>query len=91
MLTNAIAPCDPHFGPAPILPRVRAVDRHCKWNLRYSFDEPLILPQGSGSAQPSGSFLTKFPGAYSMSDPGVGIDVYSQPVREAVYRVLELF
>ncbi|OJT08813.1 Cellulose-growth-specific protein [Trametes pubescens] len=55
--------------------------------------------QGSGSAQPSGSYLVKFPGAYKMcalsrvccpaasltyspnrSDPGVGIDVYSQPV-----------
>ncbi|KAI0743933.1 glycoside hydrolase [Daedaleopsis nitida] len=38
-----------------------------------------LIVTGSGSAQPSGSYFTKFPGAYSMSDPGVGIDIYSQP------------
>ncbi|KAL1945871.1 hypothetical protein VTO73DRAFT_1873 [Trametes versicolor] len=38
-----------------------------------------LIVTGSGTAQPSGSYLVKFPGAYKMSDPGVGIDVYSQP------------
>ncbi|KAI0705013.1 glycoside hydrolase [Cerioporus squamosus] len=38
-----------------------------------------LIVTGSGSAQPSGSYLVKIPGAYSMSDPGVGIDVYNQP------------
>ncbi|KAI1795484.1 cellulose-growth-specific protein [Ganoderma leucocontextum] len=52
----------------------------------HTSDQPQFYPEcaqlkvtGSGSAQPSGSYLVKVPGAYSMSDPGVGIDVYSQP------------
>ncbi|RPD53521.1 glycoside hydrolase [Lentinus tigrinus ALCF2SS1-6] len=52
----------------------------------HTSNQPQFYPEcaqliltGSGSAQPSGSYLVKFPGAYSMSDPGVGIDVYSQP------------
>ncbi|EIW81877.1 glycoside hydrolase family 61 protein [Coniophora puteana RWD-64-598 SS2] len=32
---------------------------------------------GSGSATPSSEYLVKFPGAYSMSDPSVDIDVYN--------------
>ncbi|KAF9026038.1 cellulose-growth-specific protein [Hymenopellis radicata] len=32
---------------------------------------------GSGSQTPSGSYLVSFPGAYSMSDPGVNINIYS--------------
>ncbi|KAH9858935.1 glycoside hydrolase family 61 protein [Lenzites betulinus] len=51
----------------------------------HTSDQPQFYPEcaqlkitGSGSAQPSGSYLVKFPGAYKMSDPGVGIDVYSQ-------------
>ncbi|KAJ3575097.1 hypothetical protein NP233_g1323 [Leucocoprinus birnbaumii] len=34
---------------------------------------------GSGKSSPSGSYLVKFPGAYKASDPGVTIDIYSQP------------
>ncbi|KAH9929537.1 cellulose-growth-specific protein [Epithele typhae] len=52
----------------------------------HTSDQPQFYPEcaqliltGSGSATPSGDYLVKFPGAYSMSDPGVGIDVYSQP------------
>ncbi|EIW62723.1 glycoside hydrolase family 61 protein [Trametes versicolor FP-101664 SS1] len=52
----------------------------------HTSNQPQFYPEcaqlkvtGSGSAQPSGSYLVKFPGAYKMSDPGVGIDVYSQP------------
>ncbi|KAL4268940.1 Lytic polysaccharide monooxygenase AA9 [Pleurotus pulmonarius] len=37
-----------------------------------------LILTGSGSAQPSGSYLVKFPGAYQRSDPGVTIDVYAQ-------------
>jgi len=32
---------------------------------------------GSGTATPSGSYLTSFPGAYKSSDPGITIDIYS--------------
>lgn len=32
---------------------------------------------GGGGATPSGSYLVKFPGGYSMSDPGVLVDIYS--------------
>ena len=39
----------------------------------------LLTIQGSGSAQPSGSYLVKFPGGYKASDPGVTINVYSHP------------
>ncbi|KAH8827674.1 cellulose-growth-specific protein [Flagelloscypha sp. PMI_526] len=31
---------------------------------------------GSGTGVPSGSYLVKHPGAYSMSDPGVNINIY---------------
>ncbi|TRM70326.1 glycoside hydrolase family 61 protein [Schizophyllum amplum] len=31
---------------------------------------------GSGSASPSGSALVSFPGGYSMSDPGITINIY---------------
>ncbi|EIW81812.1 glycoside hydrolase family 61 protein [Coniophora puteana RWD-64-598 SS2] len=31
---------------------------------------------GSGTASPSSEYLVKFPGAYSMSDPGVDINIY---------------
>ncbi|KAK7692771.1 hypothetical protein QCA50_004404 [Cerrena zonata] len=34
---------------------------------------------GGGSAQPSGSYLVKLPGAYKASDPGVTLDVYNHP------------
>ncbi|KAI0665960.1 glycoside hydrolase [Trametes maxima] len=51
----------------------------------HTSDQPQFYPEcaqlkvtGSGSAQPSGSYLVKFPGAYKMSDPGVGLDVYSE-------------
>ncbi|KAI0779690.1 glycoside hydrolase [Fomes fomentarius] len=50
----------------------------------HTSDQPQFYPEcaqltitGSGSAQPSGSYLTKFPGAYKVSDPGVGINIYS--------------
>ncbi|KAI0058075.1 glycoside hydrolase family 61 protein B [Artomyces pyxidatus] len=36
----------------------------------------LIVTGGSGKT-PSSNYLVKLPGAYSMSDPGVGIDIYS--------------
>ncbi|KAF5374500.1 hypothetical protein D9615_009110 [Tricholomella constricta] len=32
---------------------------------------------GGGGKTPSGSYLVKFPGAYSMSDPGVNINIYT--------------
>ncbi|KAI0267150.1 glycoside hydrolase [Gloeopeniophorella convolvens] len=38
-----------------------------------------LVVTGSGTATPPSSFLVKLPGAYSASDPGVTIDVYSQP------------
>ncbi|KAH8080252.1 glycoside hydrolase family 61 protein [Cristinia sonorae] len=38
-----------------------------------------LIVTGSGTAQPSGSFLVKFPGAYKASDPGVTIDIYAHP------------
>ncbi|EJF65049.1 glycoside hydrolase, partial [Dichomitus squalens] len=51
----------------------------------HTSNQPQFYPEcaqlvitGSGSAQPSGSYLVKFPGAYSMSDPGVNIDVYAE-------------
>ncbi|KAH7928784.1 glycoside hydrolase family 61 protein [Leucogyrophana mollusca] len=52
----------------------------------HTSNQPQFYPEcaqlkvtGSGTAQPSGSYLVKLPGAYKMSDPGVGIDVYSMP------------
>ncbi|TCD69815.1 hypothetical protein EIP91_006128 [Steccherinum ochraceum] len=52
----------------------------------HTSDQPQFYPEcaqliltGSGSAQPSGSYLVKFPGAYQASDPGVTIDVYATP------------
>ncbi|KAI5795398.1 glycosyl hydrolase family 61-domain-containing protein [Peziza echinospora] len=36
-----------------------------------------IKVTGSGTASPSGSYLVSLPGAFSMSDPGVTIDIYS--------------
>ncbi|KAF7428622.1 hypothetical protein PC9H_007849 [Pleurotus ostreatus] len=51
----------------------------------HTSNQPQFYPEcaqlvltGSGSAQPSGSYLVKFPGAYQKSDPGVTIDVYAQ-------------
>ncbi|KAI0762086.1 glycoside hydrolase [Trametes elegans] len=51
----------------------------------HTSNQPQFYPEcaqlkitGGGSAQPSGSYLVKFPGAYKMSDPGIDIDVYSQ-------------
>ncbi|KAL0956542.1 hypothetical protein HGRIS_002683 [Hohenbuehelia grisea] len=38
-----------------------------------------LIITGSGTAQPSGSYLVKFPGAYQFSDPGVTINVYANP------------
>ncbi|KAJ6508790.1 glycoside hydrolase family 61 protein [Mycena sanguinolenta] len=35
--------------------------------------------QGSGAGAPSGSDLVKLPGAYSATDPGILVDVYSNP------------
>jgi hypothetical protein len=32
---------------------------------------------GSGTASPSGNYLASIPGVYSMSDPNIDIDVYS--------------
>ncbi|KAL0951995.1 hypothetical protein HGRIS_008649 [Hohenbuehelia grisea] len=32
---------------------------------------------GSGTKTPSGTYLASFPGAYSMSDPGVNVNIYS--------------
>ncbi|KAF9450431.1 lytic polysaccharide monooxygenase [Macrolepiota fuliginosa MF-IS2] len=52
----------------------------------HTSNQPQFYPEcgqlkvtGSGSAQPSGSYLVKFPGGYHASDPGVTIDIYSQP------------
>ncbi|KAF5354661.1 hypothetical protein D9756_005332 [Leucocoprinus leucothites] len=52
----------------------------------HTSNQPQFYPEcahltlsGGGSAQPSGSSLVKFPGAYKSSDPGVTIDIYSQP------------
>ncbi|KAI0789130.1 glycoside hydrolase [Abortiporus biennis] len=52
----------------------------------HTSNQPQFYPEcaqltltGSGSATPSGSYLVKFPGAYSASDPGVTIDIYSHP------------
>ncbi|KXN92458.1 Cellulose-growth-specific protein [Leucoagaricus sp. SymC.cos] len=52
----------------------------------HTSNQPQFYPEcahltltGGGSAQPSGSYLVKFPGAYSASNPGVTIDIYSQP------------
>ena len=36
-----------------------------------------IVVTGSGTAQPSGEYLVKFPGAYKQNDPGVMVDIYS--------------
>nr|AFO72233.1 glycoside hydrolase family 61 protein B [Heterobasidion parviporum] len=36
-----------------------------------------LIVTGGGGATPSASYLVKLPGAYSMSDPGVNIDIYS--------------
>jgi hypothetical protein len=33
---------------------------------------------GSGSGVPSGSYLAAIPGVYSMSDPEININIYSQ-------------
>ncbi|KAI0047782.1 lytic polysaccharide monooxygenase [Auriscalpium vulgare] len=51
----------------------------------HTSNQPQFYPEcaqlvltGGGSGSPSGSYLVKFPGAYKMSDPGVGIDIYSQ-------------
>ncbi len=91
-LSIQTAPCHPYLGPAPILPRVRATHHHCKCSPGVAQSITLLIAeisQGSGSAQPSGSYLVKFPGAYSMSDPGVGIDVYSQPVSDPSRRTFQ--
>ncbi|KAI0074171.1 glycoside hydrolase [Panus rudis PR-1116 ss-1] len=52
----------------------------------HTSNQPQFYPEcaqlkvtGSGSAQPSGSYLVKLPGAYKASDPGVTIDIYSHP------------
>ncbi|KAF8893794.1 glycoside hydrolase family 61 protein [Infundibulicybe gibba] len=52
----------------------------------HTSNQPQFYPEcaqlkltGGGSASPSGSYLVKFPGAYSASDPGVTLDIYSQP------------
>ncbi|OBZ68120.1 hypothetical protein A0H81_11871 [Grifola frondosa] len=52
----------------------------------HTANQPQFYPEcaqlvltGSGTAQPSGDYLVQFPGAYSMSDPSIDIDVYSQP------------
>jgi len=36
-----------------------------------------LIVTGSGTAYPTSSFLKPIPGAYSMTDPGVNIDIYS--------------
>ncbi|EGN99889.1 glycoside hydrolase family 61 protein [Serpula lacrymans var. lacrymans S7.3] len=38
-----------------------------------------LIVTGSGTATPSSEYLVKLPGAYSMSDPGVNIDIYNEP------------
>ncbi|KAH7927139.1 glycoside hydrolase family 61 protein [Leucogyrophana mollusca] len=35
-----------------------------------------LIVTGSGTATPSSTYLVKLPGAYSMSDPGVNLDIY---------------
>lgn len=36
-----------------------------------------LVVTGSGTSVPSGSFLASIPGVYSMSDPNINIDIYS--------------
>ncbi|KAI0313005.1 glycoside hydrolase family 61 protein B [Amylostereum chailletii] len=36
-----------------------------------------LVLTGGGSSTPSRDYLVRFPGAYAMSDPGVGIDIYA--------------
>ncbi|KAF6755390.1 glycoside hydrolase [Ephemerocybe angulata] len=36
-----------------------------------------LILSGGGSANPPARFKTKFPGGYSMNDPGVKVDIYS--------------
>ncbi|KII92545.1 glycoside hydrolase family 61 protein [Plicaturopsis crispa FD-325 SS-3] len=50
----------------------------------HTSNQPQFYPEcaqlvitGSGSSTPSGDYLVKFPGAYSMSDPSIDIDIYS--------------
>ncbi|GLB37461.1 putative glycosyl hydrolase family 61 [Lyophyllum shimeji] len=52
----------------------------------HTSNQPQFYPEcaqlkltGGGSSSPSGSYLVQFPGAYKASDPGVTIDIYSQP------------
>ncbi|KAF7782589.1 CAZyme family AA9 [Agaricus bisporus var. burnettii] len=52
----------------------------------HTSNQPQFYPEcahlvvtGSGSAQPSGNSLVRFPGAYKVSDPRVTIDIYSHP------------
>lgn len=51
----------------------------------HTSNQPQFYPEcaqfkvtGSGTGVPSGSYLTKFPGAYSMNDPGININIYTQ-------------
>ncbi|TFK36719.1 cellulose-growth-specific protein [Crucibulum laeve] len=43
---------------------------------------------GGGGKTPSGSYLVSLPGAYSMSDPGVNINVYSADAQTATTYVV---
>lgn len=50
----------------------------------HTSDQPQFYPEcaqltitGGGGQSPSGSSLVKFPGAYSMSDPSIDIDIYA--------------
>jgi len=52
----------------------------------HTSNQPQFYPEcaqlvitGSGTASPASSYLVKFPGGYKASDPGVTIDIYSQP------------
>lgn len=36
-----------------------------------------LIVSGGGGVNPPSRFLTRFPGGYSMSDPGVRVDIYS--------------
>ncbi|EJD51748.1 cellulose-growth-specific protein [Auricularia subglabra TFB-10046 SS5] len=47
-----------------------------------------FIVTGGGGKTPSGSYLVKFPGAYSASDPSININIYSDAARtQTTYKV----
>ncbi|KAF2835255.1 lytic polysaccharide monooxygenase [Patellaria atrata CBS 101060] len=65
------------LAPGEYLVRHELLALHQGGNPQFYPECAQVTVTGSGSAQPSGSYLVSFPGAYKASDPGIAVNIDS--------------